>query len=179
MGIAAEQSGVKCQNCKKSIAMLFPNSSCDCVGGIFFPKITNQSKIFTLLANCKLQLKISRVMNVLQVASPSVSSWRWLNWWSRTDQLVSSVNSTRWINIALNSFQNNTINLRRLVIVCFFVERLTPTSERQRYSFFGSASDSSFYSAFLNSSKTAMNTVQIPYHSKLSSNSSGGNEQLI
>ena len=35
MGIAAEQSGVKCQNCKKSIAMLFPNSSCDCVGGIF------------------------------------------------------------------------------------------------------------------------------------------------
>ena len=35
MGIAAEQSGIKCQNCKKSIAMLFPNSSCDCVGGIF------------------------------------------------------------------------------------------------------------------------------------------------
>ena len=33
MGRAAEQTRVKCQNCKKSIAMLFPNSSCDCVGG--------------------------------------------------------------------------------------------------------------------------------------------------
>ena len=60
MGIAAEQAGVKCQNCKKSIAMLFPNSSCDCVGGIFLPQTSNAQRILSIHhANAFSQSKVS------------------------------------------------------------------------------------------------------------------------
>ena len=34
MGVAKDQPGLKCcQSCKKSIAMLFPSSECECIGG--------------------------------------------------------------------------------------------------------------------------------------------------
>ena len=40
MGVAKNQPGLKCcQSCKKSIAMLFPSSECECVGGKLSIKI--------------------------------------------------------------------------------------------------------------------------------------------
>ena len=40
MGVAKDQPGLKCcQSCKKSIAMLFPSSECECVGGKLSIKI--------------------------------------------------------------------------------------------------------------------------------------------
>ena len=34
MGVVQDQPGLKCcQSCNKSIAMLFPSSECDCIGG--------------------------------------------------------------------------------------------------------------------------------------------------